>query len=66
MNEYLRKKCKLIKAFNNITYKQIARDTGINEDSFYNWIRGKYNLGVQKQKILYDYVKKMRPEEELL
>lgn len=64
MNRYLRKKCKLIKVFNNITYKQMAKEIGIKEDSFYNWIKEKYDLGEEKQKILYKYVIKTRPQED--
>lgn len=64
MNRYLRKKCKLIKSFNNITYKQMAKEIGIKEDSFYNWIKERYDLGTEKQQLLYNYVIKTRPQED--
>ena len=42
----------------------MAKEIGIKEDSFYNWIKEKYDLGEEKQKILYKYVIKTRPQED--
>lgn len=49
MNEYLRKECKLLKAIQGISYKEIAEYLEITQDSFYCWIKGYYDLGNKKQ-----------------
>ena len=56
MNEHLRKECKLLKAIQGISYKEIAEYLEITQDSFYSWLKGYYNLGEEKQKQLYDVV----------
>ncbi len=44
-DEY-RKRCKNLKRFKKINYKDIAKAVDINENSFYNFISGrKANLG---------------------
>ena len=48
MNEYLRKECKLLKAIQGISYKEIAEYLEIKQDSFYCWIKGYYDLGKDK------------------
>lgn len=52
MNEELRKRCKLAKAMQGITYKELAEYLEIKQDSFYCWLKGYYNLSYKKQKIL--------------
>ena len=57
MNEILRKEVKLLKAFQGVSYKELAEEyLGIRQDSFYSWLKGYYNLGEEKQKQLYDVV----------
>ena len=56
MNEDLRNEVKLLKAMQGITYKELAEDLEIRQDSFSNWLRGKYELGLEKQKLLQDLV----------
>jgi len=52
MNDYLRKECKLLKAIQGISYKEIAEYLEITQDSFYCWIKGYYDLGNKKQQRL--------------
>lgn len=52
MNDYLRKECKLLKAIQGISYKEIAEYLEITQDSFYCWIKGYYDLGNRKQQRL--------------
>lgn len=52
MNDYLRKECKLLKAIQGISYKEIAEYLKITQDSFYCWIKGYYDLGNKKQQRL--------------
>lgn len=56
MNDYLRKQVKLLKAFQGISYKEISEYLEIRQDSFYNWLKGNYNLGPDKQKRLSDII----------
>ena len=57
MNNYLRIEVKLLKALQDITYKELAEEyLGIRQDSFYSWLKGYYDLGEEKQKQLYEIV----------
>lgn len=56
MNEDLRTEVKLLKAMQGITYKELAEDLEIRQDSFSNWLRGKYELGLEKQKLLAELI----------
>lgn len=44
----LRQKCKMIKALQNISYKEMAELLEIKQDSFYSYLRGNYSLGEVK------------------
>ena len=56
MNEKLRKEVKLLKALQGISYKEIAEFLEIRQDSFYNWLKGYYELGEEKQSRLLDII----------
>ena len=56
MNEKLRKEVKLLKALQGISYKEIAEFLEIRQDSFYNWLKGYYELGEEKQSRLLDVI----------
>lgn len=56
MNEMLRKKCKELKAFQDISYTEIAAYLEIKKNSFYNWLKGYYNLSEEKQRKLQDII----------
>lgn len=52
MNEVLRKECKLLKALQGITYKELASYLEIRVDSFYCWLKGYYDFGTNTQERL--------------
>ena len=56
MNDYLRKKVKMLKALQGISYKEIAEYLEIKNSSFYSWIYGNYNLGIAKQNRLNEII----------
>ena len=56
MNESLRKQVKILKALQNISYKEIAEYLEINQNSFYNFINGQYNLSQEKAERLQDII----------
>ena len=56
MNENLRKEVKLLKALQGISYKEIAEFLEIRQDSFYNWLKGYYDLGEVKQHRLLEVI----------
>jgi len=60
MNEHLRKECKLVKAIQGISYKEIAEYLEITQDSFYCWIKGYYDLGEKKQRQLQQIVANLK------
>ncbi len=49
MNDFLRKECKMLKALQGVSYKELAEYIDIRQDSFYSWLRGYYNLSQEKQ-----------------
>ena len=56
MNDYLRKEVKLLKALQSITYKEIAELLEIRQDSFYNWLKGYYEFGEERQSRLIEII----------
>ena len=56
MQEKLRKEVKIIKALQNITYKEFAEDLEINRNSFYNWLSGQYDLSKEKENRLIEII----------
>ena len=56
MNDKLSKEVKLLKVFQDISYKEIAELLEIRTDSFYNWLCGYYDLGNKKQERLLDII----------
>ena len=48
MIEDLRKRCKLAKALNGISYKDLSKYLEIKQDSFYSWLKGYYELSYGK------------------
>lgn len=56
MNDKLRKDVKLLKALQNVSYKEIAELLEIRQDSFYNWLKGYYDFGEERQNRLLDIV----------
>ncbi len=56
MNDEMRKKVKLIKAIQGISYKEIASYLDIKLNSFYNWLRGQYELSDERINQLEDVI----------
>lgn len=56
MQDNLRKKVKVLKALQNITYTEIAEDLEINRNSFYNWLSGQYDLSKEKENRLIEII----------
>ena len=60
MNEFLRKECKLLKAMQGISYKEIAEYLELKQNSFYCWIKGYYDLGENKQRQLKEIISNLK------
>ena len=56
MNDYLRNQVKMLKVIQGVKYKEIADYLEIRQDSFYNWLKGYYNLGEARQARLLDVI----------
>ncbi len=56
MNEKLRNDVRLLKALQGVSYKEIAEYLEIRQDSFYNWLKGYYDLGEERQRRLFDVI----------
>ena len=56
MQDILRKKVKVLKALQNVTYTEIAEDLEINRNSFYNWLSGQYDLSKEKENRLIEII----------
>lgn len=56
MNDKLRKEVKLLKAFQGISYKELAELLEIRTDSFYNWLCGYYDFGEKRQERLLEII----------
>lgn len=54
MNNILRKRVKIIKALQGVTYKELASYLEVTQDSFYSWLAGYYDLSAEKQELLKD------------
>lgn len=53
----LRQKVRFLKALGQInSYIELAEILGIKNKSFYNWLRGEYNLSEEKERILKEVV----------
>ena len=52
--EDLRKRVKLIKALQGITYKEIAGYIELPPKSFYSWLNGFYEFGEEREERLRD------------
>ena len=56
MNDKLRKEVKLLKALQGVSYKEIAELLEIRQDSFYNWLKGYYEFGEERQHRLLEVI----------
>ena len=60
MNESLRNECKLLKALQGISYKELAEYLEIRQDSFYSWLKGYYDLGEERSKRLQGIITNLK------
>lgn len=56
MQEKLRKEVKLLKALQGISYNEIAGYLEVHRNSFYNWLKGYYNLSAENEKRLIEII----------
>lgn len=59
-NEILRKQVKELKVYQDINYKEIAEYLEIQRNSFYNWLKGYYNLSDDKQQQLKEIITNLK------
>ena len=60
MDNYLRKECKYLKCYQDITYKEIAEYLEIRQDSFYSWLKGYYDFSLERKKKLSRIISDLR------
>jgi transposase len=56
MQNKLRKEIKLLKALQGVSYNEIAEHLEIHKNSFYNWLKGYYNLSAEKENRLIEII----------
>ena len=56
MQNNLRNKVKILKATQGISYKELAEYIEIHRNSFYNWLKGYYNLSTEREKKLIEII----------
>lgn len=49
MNDYLRHQCKILKAVQGVSYKELAELLEVRQDSFYSWLKGYYDYSDRRQ-----------------
>lgn len=59
-DEMLRTCCKQAKVFSNISYKTIANEIGVSQDSFYSWIKGNYDFSYARARVLEHYLSRLK------
>ncbi len=64
MNKELRKKCKLLKALQGVSYSELAEYLEIGASSFYNWLCGSYDFGEEKQRRLEEIISNLSEVSE--
>ena len=47
-NDQARQQVKLLKALTDMTFKDMAKEIGISDDTFYNWKCNHFNFGEDK------------------
>lgn len=62
MQNKLRKQVKLLKALQDINYKELAQYIEITNNSFYSWLNGYYNLSAEKAKHLQEMIDTLKDE----
>ena len=58
--ETLRKKVRMLKAMQNVSYKELASYIDIKESSMYNWLRQQYSLSAEKERLLAEVISTLK------
>jgi hypothetical protein len=56
MDDILRKEVKILKALQNISYKEIAEYLELKPYCFYSWLNGYYNFSANKLELLKECI----------
>ncbi|MBQ7977335.1 MAG: helix-turn-helix domain-containing protein [Clostridia bacterium] len=65
MQDKLREEVRVYKAKRKVSYKQIAEELKISINSFYNWLKGYYDLSVEREVSLRGIIKNKSEGREL-
>lgn len=60
MSYNLRKECKMLKALQGISYKELAEYLELKPNSFYSWLKEEYELSDKKQKELKEIITNLK------
>ena len=60
MNDFLRNECKTLKAFQDVSYKELAEYLEIRHNSFYAWLNGQYDFGTERQTKLKEIISTLK------
>jgi DNA-binding transcriptional ArsR family regulator len=61
-NEQLRKESRLLKAFNEITYSELADRIEVSRSSFSNWLNRNYDFSVERAARLEEVISNLKGE----
>ena len=56
MDSYLRNVISVLHCEQGVSYKRIAEEIGIKQDSIGKWMRGKFGLSEKHQRLLYNKI----------
>ena len=59
-NEKLRTEVRKLKVYQDIQYKEIAEYLEVKNSSFYNWLKGQFNLSQEKQNRLSEIIDNLK------
>lgn len=59
-NEKLRIEVRKLKVYQDIQYKEIAEYLEVKNSSFYNWLKGQFNLSQEKQNRLSEIIDNLK------
>lgn len=64
MQDELRKRVKLLKALQNVSYNEVSTYLEIHRNSFYNWLNGQYQLSAEKENELKNILDNLETKED--
>lgn len=62
-DDYLRRLCRELKCFQQISYKEQAELLEMKACSFYAWLRGSYSFSAERKQILYSIIQDLYSAE---